>query len=253
MALIEVRNLQKKFGAQTVLQNVNLDVCEGDMKVVMGPSGCGKTTLLRCLNRLEEPTAGTIRFRGKNIMDPDVNVRDLRQHIGYVFQNFALYRHLSVLDNVTLGLRKLKKMSRVEAKEKAMFELNRLSMAAQAPQFPGQLSGGQKQRCAIARALAMDPDVLVFDEPTSALDPVMTRDVADLMNRLHSEGVTILCVTHSVPLARQLSDTVVFLDKGTVHAVVAIDMGFQDHPDQKIRAFFEPEEKSDERVVYVSK
>ena len=244
MALIEVRNLVKKFGEQTVLNGINLDVSEGDMKVVMGPSGCGKSTLLRCLNRLEDSTSGSIYFRGEEITRPDVDVRALRQHIGFVFQQFALYRHLSVLDNVTLGLLKLKGMSRGDAKQKALFELARLDMLSSADKFPGQLSGGQKQRVALARALAMDPAVVLFDEPTSALDPVMSREVAELMNRLHQEKVTMLCVTHDLQLARQISDKVVFLDKVVVCAEDSIEQLSRHHPDQKVRAFFGQESNS---------
>jgi polar amino acid transport system ATP-binding protein len=244
MALIEVRQLVKKFGQQTVLNGVNLDVLEGDMKVVMGSSGCGKSTLLRCLNRLEDVSDGSIRFRGEEITQSNVDVRALRQNIGFVFQQFALYSHLSVLDNVTLGLRKLKGMSRVEANERAMIELARLDMSASADKFPGQLSGGQKQRVALARALAMNPAVVLFDEPTSALDPVMSREVAELMNRLHRENVTMLCVTHDLQLARQLADKVVFLDKGVVVAEDSIDYLSQHHQDEKVRAFFGQEAKS---------
>ncbi len=244
MALIEVRNLVKEFGEQTVLNGINLDVPEGDMKVVMGPSGCGKSTLLRCLNRLEDSTSGSIYFLGEEITRPDVDVRALRQRIGFVFQQFALYRHLSVLDNVTLGLLKLKGMSRGDAKQKALFELARLDMLSSADKFPGQLSGGQKQRVALARALAMDPAVVLFDEPTSALDPVMSREVAELMNRLHQEKVTMLCVTHDLQLARQISDKVVFLDKGVVCAEDSIDQLARHHPDQKVRAFFGQESNS---------
>lgn len=244
MALIEVRNLVKKFGEQTVLNGVNLDVLEGDMKVVMGSSGCGKSTLLRCLNRLEDFSSGSIHFRGEEISHPDMDERALRQSIGFVFQQFALYRHLSVLDNVTLGLRKLQGMSRFQAKEKALFELSRLDMLTSADKFPGQLSGGQKQRVALARSLAMNPAVVLFDEPTSALDPVMSREVAELMNRLHRENVTMLCVTHDLQLARQISDKVIFLDQGVVIAEDTIDCLSEHHPDEKVRAFFEQGSKS---------
>lgn len=173
--LIQVRNLVKQFDAQTVLNGVDLDIVEGDLRVIMGPSGCGKSTLLRCFNRLVEPTSGSIVFKGQNIMDADVDVRALRQSIGFVFQQFALYRHLNVVANITLALRKLKGMGKVAAEEKAMYELERFDMAAHRDKYPAQLSGGQMQRVAIARALAMDPAILVLDEPTSALDPVMSR------------------------------------------------------------------------------
>lgn len=238
MALIEIRNLVKRFDSQTVLSGVNLDVCEGDVKVIMGPSGCGKSTLLRCLNRLVDPTSGTIHFRGEEITEPGVNVRMLRQSIGFVFQQFALYRHLTVLNNVTLGLRKLRGMSRAEAECKALFELDRLDMSAHRDKYPVQISGGQKQRVALARALAMDPAVVVLDEPTSALDPIMLREVGDLINKLHSEGITMMCVTHDLQLARHISSRVAFLDKGIIRAEETIEHLSNEHPDAQIREFF---------------
>jgi len=238
MALIEVRNLVKKFDDHTVLNNVNLDLLEGELKVVMGPSGCGKSTLLRCLNRLVEPTSGTIRFRGNDITSPSTDVLGLRQSIGFVFQQFALYRHLTVVENVTLALRKLKKLGRAEANEKAAYELSRLDMLTHQHKYPEQLSGGQKQRAAIARALAMDPAVVVFDEPTSALDPVMVREVAELFNRLHRDNITMICVTHDLLLARQISEKVVFLEQGVVKAEDTIDHLAASHPDVKVRDFF---------------
>ena len=238
MALIEVRNLVKKFDEHTVLNGVNLDLFEGELKVVMGPSGCGKSTLLRCLNRLVEPTSGTISFRGNDITSPSTDVLALRQSIGFVFQQFALYRHLTVMDNVTLALRKLKKLGRAEANEKAAFELSRLDMLAHQHKYPEQLSGGQKQRVAIARALAMDPAVVVFDEPTSALDPVMVREVAELFNRLHRDNITMMCVTHDLLLARQIAEKVIFLEQGVVKAEDTIDHLAANHPDDKVREFF---------------
>jgi len=238
MALIQIRNLVKTFGTHTVLQGVNMEVQKGDLKVVMGPSGCGKSTLLRCLNRLVEPTSGEIRFRGENIVGPNVNLRELRQNIGFVFQQFALYRHLTVLDNVSLGLRKLRGLKRAEADEKAVAQLKYLDMEAHWNKYPAQISGGQKQRVAIARALAMDPAVVVFDEPTSALDPVMVREVAELFTRLNREGVTMLCVTHDLTLASQISEKVVFLDRGVVRAEEKIQNLAKDHSDPQVRAFF---------------
>jgi len=238
MALIEIRNLHKKFGTQNALAGVNLDVHEFDLKVVMGPSGCGKSTLLRCLNRLIEPTSGEIYFRGQDILGARVDVRALRQSIGFVFQQFALYRHLTALDNVTLGLRKLRGFSKEQANEKALFELNRLEMAAHRDKYPAQLSGGQKQRVAIARALAMDPAVVLFDEPTSALDPLMVREVAELFNHLRRENVTMLCVTHDLVLASQIADRVVFLDEGVVKAEDDIAHLIKEHPDLQVRSFF---------------
>lgn len=238
MALIEIQELTKSFGDQQVLAGVNLEVQEFDLKVVMGPSGCGKSTLLRCINRLVEPTAGDIKFRGQSTLDSSVDVRALRQSIGFVFQQFALYRHLSVLDNVTLGLRKLRGMTNSQAQEKAFCELNRLDMTAHSGKYPAQLSGGQKQRVAIARALAMDPAVVLFDEPTSALDPVMVREVAELLNRLRREEVTMLVVTHDLVLARMIAESVVYLEQGIVSAEDNIDDLASMHSDPAVRAFF---------------
>ena len=236
-ALIQVRELVKEFDGQTVLSNINLDLVEGDVRVLMGASGSGKSTLLRCLNRLVEPTSGSIIFRGKEVLAPDVDVRELRKQIGFVFQQFALYSHLTVLDNVSLGLRKLHHMGKAEAKEKALQELSNFEMTAHQDKYPSQLSGGQKQRVAIARALAMDPAVLVLDEPTSALDPVMSRDVADLINRLHHDGITMLCVTHDLHLARNIADRVMFLDRGVIRADDRID-DLSKHSEPDIQAFF---------------
>lgn len=238
MALIEIRNLHKTFGTHHALAGVNLDVDEFDLKVVMGPSGCGKSTLLRCLNRLVEPSSGEIRVRGESTLAANVDVRELRQSIGFVFQQFALYRHLTALENVTLGLQKLRGLSKAAARDKALFELNRLDMASHQDKYPAQLSGGQKQRVAIARALAMDPAVVLFDEPTSALDPLMVREVAELFNRLRRENVTMLCVTHDLALARQIADRVVFLDDGVVKAEDSIAHLLSEHPELHVRSFF---------------
>lgn len=238
MALIKIRDLVKRFDGQVVLAGINLDVIEGDVKVVMGPSGCGKSTLLRCINRLAESDSGTIHFRGQNIIAPDVDVHALRQSIGFVFQQFALYRHLTILDNVTLGLRKLRGMRRAEAETKALHELARLEMAEYRDKYPAHISGGQKQRVALARALAMDPAVVIMDEPTSALDPVMSREVAQLIERLHRENVTMLCVTHDLSLASSIADRITFLDKGVVRAEDTIAHLSTHHPDEQVRTFF---------------
>ena len=238
MALLEVRNLVKTFGSKTVLDGVDLDLAEGEVKVIMGPSGCGKSTLLRCLNRLEEPTSGTIRFDGEDVTGPGTDVRRLRQRIGFVFQHFALYRHLTVLGNVTLALRELKKLPAREAIDRALHELERMGLADKRDDYPAALSGGQSQRVAIARALAMDPRVLFFDEPTSALDPIISREVVILINRLYLDNVTILCVTHDLYLAKYISDRIVFLDGGKVRAEDRVENLLLGDVDPTIRAFF---------------
>ena len=236
--LLEVRQLTKTFDDKAILRGVDLDLAEGQVKVIMGPSGCGKSTLLRCLNRLIEPSSGQVVFRGKDVLQPGTDVRALRQQIGFVFQQFALYRHLSALHNVTLGLRKLRGMSAHAAQEKAMHELGRMNMAEHADKYPAQLSGGQKQRVAIARALAMDPAVLFFDEPTSALDPLMSREVVSVINQLHRDNVTMLCVTHDPFLAKSIADRVMFLDEGVVRAEGTVAEIFGAHADPRIRDFF---------------
>jgi polar amino acid transport system ATP-binding protein len=242
--LLEVRGLIKRFDDKPVLNGVDLTLPEGQIKLVMGPSGCGKSTLLRCLNRLIDPCGGQVIFRGEDVTRPDTDVRALRQRIGFVFQHFALYRHLSALDNVTLGLRKLRGMSRGDAIEKAMTELARMNMSEHASKYPSQLSGGQKQRVAIARALAMDPAVLFFDEPTSALDPLMSREIVGVIDQLCADNVTMLCVTHDVELARAIEGSVVFLDEGIVRAEGEADELFEGHDDPRIRAFFSRDRRS---------
>jgi polar amino acid transport system ATP-binding protein len=238
MSLIQVRDLKKVFGEQVVLSDINFDVHDGQVRVLMGASGSGKSTLLQCLNRLQDPTSGSIIFRGKEVAGPDVDVRALRKQIGFVFQQFALYSHLTVLENVTLALKILEGMKKPEANEKALATLEKFDMTMHQHKYPAQLSGGQQQRVAIARALAMDPAVLVLDEPTSALDPIMSRDVADLINRLHKSGITMLCVTHDLSLAQNISDTVMFLDKGVIRADDKISVLASDKSDPEIQSFF---------------
>jgi polar amino acid transport system ATP-binding protein len=238
MAILEVQNLVKSYGEKAILDGVSFALEEGEAKVIMGPSGCGKSTLLRCLNLLIEPTSGSILLDGKDVTRPGTDVRAMRSRIGFVFQNFALYRHMSVLDNVGLALRRLKKIPRREAEERALHELDRMEMADKRDAYPAALSGGQSQRVAIARALAMDPKVLFFDEPTSALDPIMVREVVTLINRLYLDGVTILCVTHDLTLAKHISDRVVFLDHGKVYAEDRIEDLLARDADPVIDEFF---------------
>ena len=199
-----------------VLRGINETIAKGEKVVVVGPSGSGKSTFLRCLNRLEEPSGGEIWFEGTNICDPKCNINRLRQKMGMVFQQFNLFAHLSVKENITLAPTKLKIMTPAEADEKAMQLLNRIGLAEKANAYPSQLSGGQQQRIAIVRALAMNPDVMLFDEPTSALDPEMVGEVLDLMIQLAEEGMTMVVVTHEMGFAREVGTRVLFMDEGQI-------------------------------------
>ena len=214
--MIEVKNLRKSFKGLEVLRGINETIAKGEKVVVVGPSGSGKATFLRCLNRLEEPSGGEIWFEGTNICDPKCNINRLRQKMGMVFQQFNLFAHLSVKENITLAPTKLKIMTPAEADEKAMQLLNRIGLAEKANAYPSQLSGGQQQRIAIVRALAMNPDVMLFDEPTSALDPEMVGEVLDLMIQLAEEGMTMVVVTHEMGFAREVGTRVLFMDEGQI-------------------------------------
>lgn len=214
--MINVKNLRKNFGKLEVLKGVNVEIKKGEVVVVIGPSGSGKSTFLRCLNLLEEPTDGEITFEGISITDKKVDIDNIRQKMGMVFQQFNLFPHLSVLENITLGPRKLKNMSVADANEIAFKLLKRIGLEDKANNFPSQLSGGQKQRIAIARALAMSPDVMLFDEPTSALDPEMVGEVLDVMKKLAFEGMTMVVVTHEMGFAREIADRVLFMDEGLI-------------------------------------
>ncbi|WP_101551244.1 amino acid ABC transporter ATP-binding protein [Anaerotruncus massiliensis (ex Togo et al. 2019)] len=214
--MIEVKNLRKSFKGLEVLRGINETIAKGEKVVVVGPSGSGKSTFLRCLNRLEEPSGGEIWFEGINICDPKCNINRLRQKMGMVFQQFNLFAHLSVKENITLAPTKLKIMTPAEADEKAMQLLNRIGLAEKANAYPSQLSGGQQQRIAIVRALAMNPDVMLFDEPTSALDPEMVGEVLDLMIQLAEEGMTMVVVTHEMGFAREVGTRVLFMDEGQI-------------------------------------
>jgi arginine/lysine/histidine transport system ATP-binding protein len=214
--VIKVNHLHKSFGKNHVLNDVNIHIEKGEVVVVIGPSGSGKSTFLRCMNLLEEPSEGEIIFEGINITDKKTNINKLREKMGMVFQQFNLFPHLSVLNNITLAPRKLKKLS-VEAANKIAMDLLRIvGLEDKANSFPAQLSGGQKQRIAIARALAMQPDVMLFDEPTSALDPEMVGEVLDVMKRLAAEGMTMVVVTHEMGFAREVGSRLIFMDKGTI-------------------------------------
>ena len=214
--MIYVNNLEKSFGKNNVLKGVNEHIKKGEVVVVIGPSGSGKSTFLRCLNLLEEPTGGEIIFEGKNITDKKVNINKLREKMGMVFQQFNLFPHKTVLENITIAPIKVKKMKKSDAEAKAIRLLEKVWLENKKDAYPAQLSGGQKQRIAIARALAMEPDVMLFDEPTSALDPEMVGEVLNVMKDLASEGMTMVVVTHEMGFAKEVGDRIVFMDGGNI-------------------------------------
>ena len=214
--MIDVKNLSKSFGDHLVLDDITESIQVGEKVVIIGPSGSGKSTFLRCLNLLETPTKGTITFNGTEITDPKAKIDQIRQQMGMVFQHFNLFPHLTVKQNITLAPVNLKLQTPAEADEKAMRLLERIGLADKADAYPNKLSGGQKQRIAIVRALAMEPEVMLFDEPTSALDPEMVGEVLDLIRELAREGMTMVIVTHEMGFAREVSTRVLFMDDGCV-------------------------------------
>lgn len=214
--MIDVRNLEKSFGDHKVLDRINEHIYPGEKVVVIGPSGSGKSTFLRCLNLLEEPTAGTITVDGVDITDPKTDIDKIRQRMGMVFQQFNLFPHLTIKENIKLAPVTLKLMSDSEADQKAMELLERVGLPDKADAYPKQLSGGQQQRIAIARALAMNPEVMLFDEPTSALDPEMVGEVLQLMKELADDGMTMVVVTHEMGFAREVGTRVLFMDGGNI-------------------------------------
>ncbi len=214
--MIEVKNLCKSFGDLEVLKGISETIKEQEVVCVIGPSGSGKSTFLRCLNLLEEPSSGEILLDGKKINDPSVNIDEIREKLGMVFQGFNLFPHMTVLDNLTLAPIKVKGMDKASAEQKAHRLLETVGLADKADKYPSSLSGGQKQRVAIARALAMDPEIMLFDEPTSALDPEMVGEVLNVMKDLARNGMTMVIVTHEMGFAREVSDRVLFIEEGIV-------------------------------------
>lgn len=214
--MIRVNNLHKSFEKNEVLKGINEHIEKGEVVVVIGPSGSGKSTFLRCLNLLEVPTSGEIIFEGKNITDKKVDINKIREKMGMVFQQFNLFPHKTVLDNLTIAPIKVKGVSKADAEKKAKELLDRVGLLNKTDAYPSSLSGGQKQRIAIARALAMDPDVMLFDEPTSALDPEMVGEVLNVMKELAKEGMTMVVVTHEMGFAREVGDRILFMDKGNI-------------------------------------
>jgi ABC-type polar amino acid transport system ATPase subunit len=214
--LFEIKDLQKKFGSLTVFDGLSETICKGDVVVIIGPSGGGKSTFIRCLNLLEQPTAGKIYFEGEDITAKGFDVNRHRQKVGMVFQQFNLFNNLTVLENITISLTKVKKQSEEKSEEKALKLLKRVGLEDKANAYPSQLSGGQKQRIAIVRALSMEPDVLLFDEPTSALDPEMVGEVLQVISDLARDGITMVVVTHEMGFARKVGTRVLFMDGGQI-------------------------------------
>lgn len=215
-SIIKVNNLEKKFGQNLVLKDINIEVQKGEVVTIIGSSGSGKSTLLRCLNLLEEPTSGEILYKDENILEKKFDLRAYRTKVGMVFQNFNLFENKTVLENCTLSQEKVLKISKDKAQEKARKFLKLVGMDQYVNAKPSQISGGQKQRVAIARALCMDPEVLLFDEPTSALDPEMVGEVLEVMTKLAKEGITMIVVTHEMDFAREVSTRVLFMNEGII-------------------------------------
>ncbi len=213
--LLQINNLHKKFGDLEVIKGVNLEIDKGDILVIIGPSGSGKSTILRCMNLLEEPTSGDIIFEGKSIIDGKT-IDKTREKIGMVFQNFNLFPNKTIMENITLAPIKVKGKGKEEAEKKATELLNRVGLLDKKDAYPSQLSGGQQQRIAIARALAMEPDMMLFDEPTSALDPEMVKEVLDVIKELAQDGMTMAIVTHEMGFAKEVADRVIFVDGGLI-------------------------------------
>lgn len=236
--MIEVKKLEKSFGDLHILKGITTTIEKGEKVVIIGPSGSGKSTFLRCLNRLEQPTSGQILFEGQDLTAmSDKQLYVVREKMGMVFQHFHLFPHLTIQKNITLAPVKLKLMTQAEADEKASVLLKKVGLSDKAKQYPGQLSGGQKQRIAIARALAMNPDVMLFDEPTSALDPEMVGEVLALMRELAEDGMTMVVVTHEMGFAREVASRVMFMDEGRIMEENT-PQTFFDHPENpRLREF----------------
>ena len=235
--ILEVRHLSKAFGSNLVLRDIDFTVAKGDVISIIGASGSGKSTLLRCINLLETPSSGEILDHGKNVVGRGVKEPEYRSHVGMVFQSFNLFNNMSVLENCVIGQVKVLKKSKEEAKEHAMFYLEKVGMAPYINAKPRQISGGQKQRVAIARAMAMDPEVLLFDEPTSALDPEMVGEVLNVMQALADDGMTMLVVTHEMAFARDVSSRVVYMNQGVICEQGTPDEVFQNPQRTETRDF----------------
>jgi general L-amino acid transport system ATP-binding protein len=235
--MIDVQNVDKYFGAFQALQDISMKVGKQEVVVVIGPSGSGKSTLIRCINRLEKHDRGTITVDGVELSDDIRNIQEIRRETGMVFQSFNLFPHLTVMDNITLAPRQVRKVPKREAEDAAMELLTRVKIPEQAFKFPGQLSGGQQQRVAIARSLAMKPKVILFDEPTSALDPEMIKEVLDTMQELATSGMTMIVVTHEMGFARSVADRVVFMADGQIVEVGPPEHFFENPQEDRTKLF----------------
>ena len=235
--MIEVRDLHKRFGSLEVLKGVNCSVEKSEVVCIIGPSGSGKSTFLRCLNRLEEPTSGSIVIDGVSLDDNAAHIAAVRREVGMVFQSFNLFPHMSVMENVTCGAIHVKKTDAKQAREKALELLNRVGLLEKKDAYPGSLSGGQQQRVAIARALCMEPKVMLFDEPTSALDPEIVGEVLSVIRDLAETGITMLIVTHEMGFAREVSDRVLFMDNGVIIEEGAPQAFFASPREERTRTF----------------
>ena len=239
--IISVKDLKKYYNGESIkaLDGVTTEIKKGEVVVIIGPSGSGKSTFLRSLNLLERPTSGTITFEGQDITAPSTDINLLRQNMGMVFQHFNLFPHLSILRNMTIAPMKLHGLSKEDAEKKAISLLERVGLADRAGAYPSQLSGGQKQRIAIVRALAMDPDVMLFDEPTSALDPEMVGEVLDVMKHLAKAGMTMVCVTHEMGFAREVGTRVIFMDCGKIIEENTPEQIFTNPQNERLKAFLQ--------------
>ncbi|WP_377891380.1 amino acid ABC transporter ATP-binding protein [Alkalihalobacillus sp. R86527] len=237
MSIIQVKNLKKSFGDLEVLKEINTEIKEKEVVCVVGPSGSGKSTFLRCLNKLEDITGGSVIVNGHDIADPKTKINKVRQDVGMVFQHFNLFPHKTVLENITVAPIKVKGNNKQASKEQALELLHKVGLAEKANSYPGELSGGQKQRVAIARALAMEPSVMLFDEPTSALDPEMIGEVLEVMKQLAKEGMTMVVVTHEMGFAREVGDRVLFMDGGYIVEENVPEEIFQNPQNERTKAF----------------
>ena len=235
--MINITNLYKNFGDLEVLKNISTEIKKGEIISIIGPSGSGKSTFLRCINKLEEPSSGHIYIDGMDLMDKNTDINKVRERVGMVFQHFNLFPNMTVLDNLTLSPIMVKKESKEEAEKYALSLLEKVGLSDKANSYPTQLSGGQKQRIAIARALAMKPEVILFDEPTSALDPEMIKEVLDVMRELAKEGMTMLIVTHEMGFARNVGDRILFMDKGEIIEDCSPKEFFENPTNERIKDF----------------